>query len=92
MSALLAKDGVTIPCFPQNGERFTWQELQFHVGKTARVVMLGDINALVYDNEAKVKGKPVNRLGTDWLRLVVANDYVCGPAMLVNRKMLPEEV
>ncbi len=88
MGTVLVKDGCMMDINPMNGKGFTELELEHCLDGTPYVYLLNEKKALVFGALAKEKGKPVNHIATAWIRDVDPSDYVCGPAILVDRKLL----
>lgn len=88
MSDVMVKDGCIRPIGPMNGKTYTEVELQGLVdGYTAKVDL--GTRWLVFDEDAKTKGKLVNRIGTGWLRGVDEGGYLCGVVLLIGKERLP---
>jgi|GEM_PF-4626087 hypothetical protein len=94
------KDGfiVNIPCTGTYGVTRVDQDdllhsLQGLVGGEIEIITLSKFNALVIDEEGKLKGKARNERATKYLHALrpdMANDYIVGTALVV--KIVPDDI
>ena len=88
MGTILVKDGCMREIKPMNGEGFTPLEIESYLDGIPFTYVLNEKKALLVGALAKEKGKPVNNVATSWIREVDPSDYVCGPAILIDRKLI----
>lgn len=88
MGTILVKDGCMREIKPMNGKGFTPLELEHYLDGTPFTYLLNEKKALLFGALAKEKGKPVNHIATAWIRDVDPSDYVCGNAILVDRRLI----
>lgn len=88
MGTILVKDGCMREIKPMNGEFFTSFEIEHYLEGAPFAYVLNDKKALLVGVLAKEKGKTVNAVATSWIREVDPSDYVCGPAILIDRKLI----
>ena len=75
---------------PENGKNFKLQELYKKIGcKLIEVVSLNDGWIMIIDEEGKLNDKPVNNIGTAYLRQTRhTQDYIVGDIVLCPSEML----
>ena len=88
MGTTLVKDGCMREIKPMNGEGFTPLEIEHYLDGIPFTYVLNEKKALLVGALAKEKGKSVNAIATSWIREVDPSDYVCGPAILIDRKLI----
>lgn len=81
---VLVSNGVLKPIKPMNGQYYTLQELQHYVGGYIETLTFSNGKVLVFDEEGKLKGRPVNRIATAWITLDGLCDFIAGDAVLID--------
>jgi len=76
---------------PEDGKKYTLEELQKAVGGYIQVVNLGNGTLLVINEEGKLRGLKENVEATALARDAEAlfpNDYIVGPAVHIPERMM----
>lgn len=81
---VLVRNGVLKPIKPMNGQHYTLQELQHYVGGNIETLTFANGKVLVFDEDGKLKGRPVNRIATAWINLDGRCNFIAGDAVLID--------
>jgi hypothetical protein len=94
MAELIKTDGSVALVEPQNGKRFTLEELQSYVGGYIEVVPVPPWDGsrlAVCDEEGKLKDKPLNELATLYSQRNNFGDVAVGDWLFVDRAEIEDD-
>jgi len=84
---LIQSDSTTQHVTPANGEHFTLEEMQQHVGGYIEVVRLGDGTVLIVNEDGKPQGQPRNEFATRIFQARVGrHDHIVGNVLRCDEK------
>jgi len=86
MATLISVDGKTQFVEPKNKGVFDLEELQAFVGGRIEFVTLDETRSLCVNEEGKLLDLPLNQLATAFASPYLRNDYIAGPALVLDRK------
>lgn len=87
---IIKSDGSQIEVSPKDGERFTLEELQGHVGGYIEIINLSADKALVINEEGKLLNLPLNQKATalaQFCGAIFPSDYIVGDAVVIQNKL-----
>lgn len=73
---------------PDNGQDFTLEELQGHVGGLIEIVEIPNGHILVVNEEFIINELPFNPVGTSLARATNPEAYICGDVVLCASEMV----
>ena len=88
MVALIRTDKTRTEIEPNNGNKFTLEELQEYVGGHIECPRLPDGSVMILNEEGKIRGLPINYSATQiWIdRFGVSSDVILGDVVLMNKE------
>ena len=86
MATYINTNGFELDVFPNNGEKFTLEELQKLVGGYIERISMPDGKAMYVNEDGKIKGLPYNIKATAMLEMhgLIPNDYVVGNVVVLS--------
>lgn len=81
MATLIKSSGGKSEITPRNNKAFELEEAQALVGGYIQIIHVGDEKVMVFDEEGKLKGKPVNQMATivaKMHRAIFPTDFIVG--------------
>lgn len=85
MAILIKASGEKINITPHNNIAFEIEEAQALVGGYIQIIHIGNEKVMVFDEEGKLKGKPINQVATVVAKMhkaIFLNDFIVGDAII----------